>query len=340
MIGRNKLFGLLLLMPFCANAAPLQLPAYHGGWWAEVEPFLVQVRNGFFSHPTFAEFDGLTDDGNRFSLDNDDTWQLGYKVAAGYDFPSCTCRSYGFSLEYTQFKIDEDGDANSPDSQLVSPFADVAFGNFSHVHANLDTNYYTLDLLGHWRFAYCRSMIKLFAGLRFLKLEESLDTDNTFDSTTLDPFDRFLNVHLENDYESIGPRVGIKASYSISQCFAINGQLAGGFQVGNRNKNQRTNFEQSFAGSDEILLTNHVDHHDNEHNAVVPNIGAELGLAYNILLCNCSTISLEAGYRFDEYFNITDPNFTRESCSCHDSDNHGHEDFTFHGPYLKLTFHI
>src|SRR5688572_9441312 len=84
-----------------ADARPYR---HCGGWYVELEGFHLKANDTLLSNVPFAitdvEEDGFEEEISHH-IDPDYAW--GYRIAVGYDNPSCCCDYTGFTVEYTRW---------------------------------------------------------------------------------------------------------------------------------------------------------------------------------------------------------------------------------------------
>lgn len=314
----------------------------------------------------------------------DPEYQWGGRVAVGYDFASCDpCNYYGISLEYTHFDHDQDDSVHFP-VDLTSSFPPtlraVVTGTatlddfFADARAKLDTQFDTVDLLARKTTTYCGgTTLRYFAGVRYLRLEEKLDVDygpTTFieftndvppptplPESTITTVDR---VHFKNEFNGAGPRIGANIFVPVGcSGFGITGQVAGNLLYGESHSNfdevlVETEIDLPTVGTASHEGTEEVHHHEHDTDRFIPGLSGKVGIAYTATFCNCSSFTIEVGYRGDKYFGVSDANALVHSIGIGEElangpyigDNQGlnkdatFHDFEFSGPYLTLTYHM
>lgn len=349
-----------------------------GGWYASLEGFHGHAHDTLLSKLPFALEQGFGENGsgegdetfNFFHINPDKAW--GWRAAVGYDFPSCTCDNYGFSLEYTHFDHGDDGHVNKLNSEVIgddeiNPFifpilssADKEDSFFDVANAHLNTRYDTLDVLGHKNIVACNLQLQVFGGVRYLRIRENYDvhygpTEFFFEGEgETEGFDD--NVNFNNRFNGIGPRVGANMFYNVYCGFGVAGELAGSLLFG-RNESDlneaflERSFDEEFESEGQFI---HNHHHDNDWDYVVPGISGKVALAYKTCFCNNASLQVELGFRGDKYFNVIDNSALVQSlniaqivrqgqffnCDAFLDKNATYHDFSIAGPYLAVTYHL
>lgn len=389
----KKLSYSLLALTLTAGVASTAQASYNGGyarcggWYVSAEPFYERVTDTLFSRLSYSDtsFFDTSVTGNRLghlelsdrynSISQDDKW--GFRVAVGYDFPSCNpCNNYGASLEYTHFNAENSNNTDasfvfnnttgifsgSIITPLISPlFNAISSSNsgidvigFTEANASFRTNYDTVDLLAHKNiFLRNCSTAQFFVGARYLHLKEEYRTNfefpgfvGTFDDVAFSIPSAEDHLRFNNKFDGIGPRIGANAFYNIAGGFGVTGELAGELLFGQVHSDFSENLSVAATTSEfDIFSTPAVsdefrnDQHDT--NIVVPGLSGKVGLAFRTSFCNCTTLSIELGYRGDKYFGVADNAAFTESLNntvntIKDAKFH---DVSFTGPYLSVTVH-
>lgn len=334
----------------------------HGGWYVEGEGFYARANDSFLTNYPFAEFFSgtsvttpgvitFTNSTNVLRFDPEHDW--GYKIAAGYDYASCTCCNYGFSLEYTHFDNDRShlifGGLNGENEPVIQTFNSVFSATFTTVDANYDTRFNSLDLLGHKNFTVCNCVdMQLFAGARYVNLKQSW---NDVFSDDPDLVDEIIGagvaisssrIHFDNKFDGAGPRFGANAFYQVAPGFGLVTELAGNLIFGSSKSRYSEVFHSVINSEPGFDFNNDFTNDQPRHELTVPSLSGKIGLAYRAVFRNCSSFVIEAGYRGEKYFGISDlTSFTSslEENSANDKSAQYH-DFSFSGPYVNLSYHM
>lgn len=308
-----------------------------GGWYLALEPFVAKINDDWINHRFARLFPAVCDNSHYRLNDNDYNW--GGHIALGYDFRSCSpCYYWGASLEYTHLKSDDHN--QTPNDVLVSSeFGGINFGPYTYAKADFNNKYDAVDLLAHYHFnTPCCIQTQLFAGLRYARIDESFNTHYHFEPTpgTL-ASDRDLFVSLDRDFKGFGPEIGLGVFAPIYNCFGVAAEVAGGYLSTKRNHQFTDRFDVLPTSDDFFILNEDGQNHDDD-NKWVGFANAHIGLSYQTTLCNCNTLGIEAGYRYDRYFNALET--WNNYCGCDNHHGKSEHDFEFQGPYLKLSWHM
>lgn len=340
--------------------APSQQVRQHGGWYVEVEPFYAKAKDTLLSTLPFAETSVETFFEDDIELEREDSIlhtfrpgrKWGFRVAAGYDFPSCNCCTYGFSLEYTYLKIDDNQRLTNFVDEDFEPALDDHYGFFdadaTDANVNLEYKYHAVDLLGHKNLSVCGCVdLQLFSGARYVHLKEELNRHLFVNADLFDDVisedntasDFFSNYNAK--FDGLGPRVGVNAFYPVACGVGIVTEVAGDLLFGVSRSDYSERLRDVF-DEGETVFEGRFHEHNKSDAHVVPGLSGKVGLAYRTVFCNCSSVSVELGYRGDKYFGIGyhsalvnpvdfDAGFVKDG-SFHD--------FDISGPYLNLTYRM
>lgn len=335
----------------------------HGGWYVEVEPFWARAKDSLLTTLPFAETNinefEFTPTGTFSSRDNrahtfDSDYEWGYRVAVGYDFPSCTCCTYGFSLEYTYHKAEDDRHigpfVNSDGAPALFSFFSFFGPDTTNADANYDFKYYAIDLLGHRTSTICNCVdLQFFAGARYVRLKEDHHrhlfvpdelVDDAFD-TGSDVSD-FFSDH-KTRFDGVGPRVGFNVFYQFAHGFGLVTEAAGNLVFGCSDSEYSESISEFFSLGDDDVGVFEGTHHNkvDRHANVVPGLSGKVALAYRATFRNCSSLAIEAGYRGDKYFGIADHSTIVFPDAFDEGFNKDgvYHDYDLSGPYISISFH-
>lgn len=307
-----------------------------GGWYIELEPFAAKINDDWTRGRFASAFP--TNDSNYRLHDKDYNW--GGHIALGYDFISCSpCYYWGASIEYTHLDSD-DNKQTSNDGFISGEFGVLDFGPFTSAKADFDSKYDALDFLVHYHIATPACIqTQVFAGIRYARIDESLQVGYRFDpEITAFAGERELSVSVDRDFRGIGPEVGLGIFAPVYCGFGVTAEALGGYMHSRHCDHFGSRFD-TFVNGESLFNDDNCFRHEN--NDWVPFAAAHAGLAYQATLCNCSIIRLEAGYRYDRYFDVLQTWNDHCHCDCQfNPEERRDQDFEFQGPYLKLTWHI
>lgn len=333
-MGRFRLLPRILFAFFAiTTSAHAASRGGHGGWYLQLEPFWLKTQDDWSRHSFIAPVFNNNNADTRLNS----TWAFGGHIALGYDASSCSpCYYWGASAEYMHFNSNEH--ATAPENNLfTSSFSPLDFGLFNAAKAELTTRYDVIDILAHYHnttWGYFTP--DLFGGFRYARIDERIQADYSFEESpaSFGSLSSSLSSCLERRFRGVGPEVGLGVTFPIYRCIGLNGQLSGAYLCGHRRHQDLFNLTTS---TDGINFPYSVDNRNCEHRWI-PAVAARLSLGYQVTYCNCSTLRLEAGYRYDRYF---DPLITNTSpCNACGGSNHSQQDFTFQGPFAMLTWHL
>lgn len=185
-----------------------------------------------------------------------------------------------------------------------------------------------------------------FWGLSFVNLVNDSTYNYRGRDPILGPYNHTMN--LNSYYKGIGPRLGINGNYFINSHFGINTLFSGSLFVG------KEIFSTTFASSTDfdppnisdnstVAKTGLVNHSDT---ALVPEINAQIGLFYTTKVKSNSTITVQAGYFFEDYINAIyqDKPTTLVPAAWESgtvaviTKNNDVRDFSLNGPYLRVIW--
>lgn len=340
-----------------------------GGFYAELEPFYARSSDSFLNTTPFAWSDASTFEigpasilRNKFySFDPD--WNWGVRIGIGYDYPSSECCNYGVALDYTYFDSRDNQRVNGIfDTEIDLPIEPALYPYisnqspdelaFTNVDANLKERYHTLDLLAYRNTLACNCInLQFFTGARYFKLTEEFNENFYVDAQFLDstPFlgDR-ASFRFKNNFDGVGPRVGVNGFYPLACNFGINVQFAANLIYGCSQSQYHASQEDFNLG----LVTERaeVNSVSNSKAHFIPGLSGKVGLSYRLAFnnCSCSSMSVELGYRGDKYFNAAETAAVSRVTSDRPSDGYTpisasdgpYADFDLTGPYLNISFHM
>jgi hypothetical protein len=358
-----------------ADARPYR---HCGGWYVELEGFHARASDTLLSNLPYAVTEDFEDSFlaslRSWHVDPDETW--GYRIAVGYDNPSCTCDYTGFTLEYTRWdheehdsivnaieEIDVEGTpvtSGAIDYVPISSFSSVlglgARMNYTDASARHDIDYETLDFLGHkHKICPCYVDLDCFVGVRLIDLDQRYHAHYFVNAEFLDDFPQDFvpedHIHIKSEFEGIGPRVGVNAFYCIGGGFGVSGELAASLLFGTTDSHYQEIFTlNDTIADDDLQYEYHEDHSDKAQ--IVPGLSGKVALAYRGNVLGCYKVDIELGWRGDKYYDIaqhsalvqaasgTNDLVLPERSSERNFDKHAHyHDFAIEGPYASISFH-
>lgn len=289
--------------PVCAPI-PVTVPCESCGWDFGVQALYLQHRghehDGYFladsSYSTFG-----TSYGNRNfyhdPLDND--WDWGFKLEASYHF------STGNDINVNWYHYDESDD-HDLSNWYFNSFASSEYvaGNYRH-RLNPQWDAVNFEFGQMVNFGE-HKVIRFHGGLQYARLER----DRRWDITSITD-SRFFGLARAEDrneeFNGIGPRVGLDMAYHFGNGFAIYANGASALLVG-ENKFRNNNFLFNFYGN-------------TTRDEVVPELEAKVGAKYGYAT-GSGEFTLDAGWMVVNYFH---PLRTW---------NNIQTDFSLNGPYF------
>lgn len=153
-------------------------------------------------------------------------------------------------------------------------------------------------------------------GLRYVELEHNLSFAAPGNAVS--------------EFNGVGPMLGVDANYQLGRGFGLVGYFDYGLLMGHINSHSFLNLggpNFNFSWPDRGRLVN--------------NFTGRLGIDYNYVCSNSSTIGIEIGYQASEYLNATDTlrGYIFTGGVQHIAGNETNN-FSFSGPYASLTIHL
>lgn len=131
--------------------------------------------------------------------------------------------------------------------------------------------------------------LRLFGGLRYASLEQDFDIFYTNGVNT-------VNISEQNDFDGIGPRVGLEGRWGFGQGFSIFGEAAGSVLVGD--------FDLSYTDIENGGASTRVNIDESFDNRVVPVVEGRVGIAYNAKLASERSFGVSLGYEWQNWYNV------------------------------------
>lgn len=170
-----------------------------------------------------------------------------------------------------------------PDSIIGSSAATSARASYDFEHYVVDLGVgQDLDIGKHFG-------LRIGAGLRYANMAQDLDI------TYIDAGANRANVAHENDFSGWGGRVGLGFDWRVGWGINVFSSVAGSVMVGD--------FDLALTEVDNgTTIVGSVD--DTIHTRVVPVIETQAGIGYTYRLRNGWTIGAQAGYEWQNWFNM------------------------------------
>ena len=205
------------------------------------------------------------------SHDPDFKWNLGFRLGAGYKFGDCNC---GIGAYWTHFNSHNDG--------------------HDHDHRwKLDFD--VIDLLYGCDYDLCNCFVLTpFAGLRYARIEQKLNTHFVSTVKGSDP-DRITSTgHIKEDFWGIGPLFGLEGDWGMGCGFSLYGRVSLAFLYGNFHVRSHQN-EVFHTGTN----INHLRHNTDAYQAVVDT---GFGVRWRTCVCD-NPFTVQLGLEQHRYFN-------------------------------------
>lgn len=179
---------------------------------------------------------------------------------------------------------------------------------------------------------------RLFAGLRYMRLNDDLSTSYTVnvaaddDSTT-----ETLNGALNSSFNGLGPLFGIKADYYLGAGFGVSGAFDTALLVGQVSlSGNQTASTVDVDGAVTARTTR--DYNLDDTNVVAPGFDGKFGLNYKYQFNNGTLLALELGYQVTKYLDVV------EEMDRSATDGNRYDttlgNFGLNGPYLTLNVKV
>lgn len=311
------LVALGLGMPAFADSI-VMVPSQHGGFKVGIDALYLRASNSDLIYATSLAptRDILVDSEKNQIVDMDYQW--GFYVQAGYLF---SCTGNDLTLGYTRLHTDESNSIDMPPdedgnlSTTILPLSTFfgplnnALAAFQDVTGKATFDLDTVDLEAGQRFTTGAFDMRMFAGVRYTKIDHTLQTLASSDINIQGEivYMAFGNQSFDSDFEGVGPRVGVDSRYCFGSGFGLDAQLSTSLLIGNVDAGYNTRAEVNFPGA--FRVGGSVESANVTRSRVVPNIDVKLGVDYTYPIscgCNKSAMVVEAGYQTSSYFNAID----------------------------------
>lgn len=286
-------------------------------------------------------------------FDPDYEWEWGANI--GYDIP-CTANNIDLSYWHLSNKKHAVNDlSDGPISfssifttDVVAPIGDVVGGiTFLISNAYLEYKVDQVDLkMGHMFNDACgQFQIRPSIGLRYNNLKHEL----TFRSPATLEFglpalvDAIFFGHVKSQFNGVGPLVSLDARYGMFAGFGLVGHFDSALIVGEveANSNLGFTFTSPALPISPVTTDNRFESPDLER--VVGSVSGKLGADYTFCFCNKSSLTIEAGYQVNKFYDPFD--LIRGDIPyapvIHQRITHIlTNDLDVRGPYVNVTFRV
>lgn len=157
-----------------------------------------------------------------------------------------------------------------------------------------------------------RLQTRLFAGLRYMRLDDDLSTGYAVladRGTITGPINNtYVNGTVNSSFNGLGPLVGIKADYYLGAGWSLSGGIDGALLVGNLGLNAsshtaiftNTIFTEPF----ELSSATDANYAFDNQNVIAPGFDAKFGLDYKYQFNNGTLLGFELGYQVTKYIDV------------------------------------
>jgi hypothetical protein len=203
--------------------------------------------------------------------------------------------AWDFGATFTQFDTEGSSKAEAPTNGFLFSTQSHPFQNdqadTATAKANLDYSSTNVEI-GH-TFQIGRQLgVRVFGGVQAAAIDRNM-------TTKLDGVD-YTNgkIKLTNEFNGVGPRLGIEGKLLLGSGFSLFGRGAGSLMVGESSARFK---ETDNDGADTVANIGY-----NQGGQLVPVLEAALGLDWEAALGKSAKINLSAGYEVQQLFNVTD----------------------------------
>jgi len=255
--------------PIC-NLVPSDGEIFFSGdflYWNVYQGGLNQCHKVFATETTSA--DKVSSEFRAKQSDLDAQWTPGFRVGAGYRFPSS---KWAIAVYWTQFSFNSHGHS-APQQKL-------------RWHLDFDV----LDILVKYPFSpNCSFTITPFAGVRGAEIDQSLKLGR------IDPCQCTLSgMHNKQDFFGVGPLMGIEAKLNLGAGFDLYGEAVASVLFGNFDVKFK-NFDRFDGGSNFSYLKQNL-------NACQSVVDAAFGISWSDSFCDGLRLTLKLGLEHHCYF--------------------------------------
>jgi hypothetical protein len=360
-VGLTASLGAYAAMPTGAQATEVNVPQDSGGFFVGASALYWQPTvSGNDLDYAVSQSGGNNTNQQINNVDPNYNW--GFNVFAGYNFGN----GNDVMLEYLRLHTNDSSTTNAPAGGNVIPahyfatntskyFQNTAFGGlnqynfdtYQRAYGSAEINLDQGDLtVGQYLNIGCADQLRLFAGLRYAKLERQLtsnysqDPNNAGDTnlgtgvTTTAIVKPFVDVdepgktvvssngalqgYDDSDFKGIGPLIGLNNTYYLGYGIGFVAGLDVGLLIGDVDDSLTlTNYQAGMVAatgdaSGVSMLPNGTQNittttvNTDDARRVVPVVDAKLGFDYTYPFQNYGSLTLEAGWNVSHYWNAVD----------------------------------
>lgn len=282
----------------------------------------------------------------------DPNYDWGFVVGLGYVFPN-TANDVKLDWMYfhNNFSDSEDvlGSAvvGSSTSAVFFPEGSTSLSSAEILNASgkVEYDFDAVDLtFGQYINIGPRLQTRLFAGLRYMRLNDDLDTSYTVitpvGGNVLVEGIETLTGELDSSFNGLGPLFGVKADYYLGMGFGISGTFDTALLVGQLSLtgNQLDVVETVSGSTFDVTSRISRDFNWDSQNVVSPGFDGKFGLNYKYQFNNGTLLALELGYQVTKYIDVVEEmDRGGSSATRYDTDV---TNFGLNGPYLTLNVKV
>lgn len=274
--------------PLQAEATPLiKTPETTPGFKASAEVLYMRPSRGNLDFVIKDPDNDNNPEGNIGEIEPD--YQLGGRFGLGYDLGSGT----EIGVQFTGLKShDSESATASPSGSLwglwLHANASIDDQNVDMAKARYDFEHYAIDLNARQKLDIGRHLgLSLEGGLRYASMNQ--DFDIVYRRSTTE-----VAINSENHFSGWGPRLGVGLDWSVGYGFNVFSSVAGSVLMGD--------FDLSY--HDQDGTTTRVNMKQGIHNRIIPVVEMKLGVGYAQRLKNGWTLGANAGYEWQNWFNM------------------------------------
>lgn len=234
----------------------------------------------------------------------------------------------GTTIDVISFPVDDhslsSGDTLNASAKVEYDFdaVDLTFGQYINIGPRLQT--------------------RLFAGLRYMRLNSDLTTSVTHADViggVLSELE-YNNGSLNSSFNGLGPLFGMRADYYLGMGFGLSGAFDAALLVGNLSFSGNELFVVT-ASDDGVFSVSSRTVNDlnwDSQNTVSPAFDGKFGLNYKYQFNNGTLVALELGYQVTKYIDVVEQmDRGGTSATYFDTDV---TNFGLNGPYLTLNVKV
>jgi hypothetical protein len=286
--------GTFAALPAASNPTEVSIPLFDGGFLIGATSSYLHISGSNGANDFLASLNvGYTSILKNVDLGYD--W--GWGVNVGYTFAQT-----GNDINLNYFHFDSDAI-----SSAIAPPGGIIDTNIVNIKEKADYDLDQVDLTGGQSINVgCRLRLHFSSGLRWSDVKHEFNDD--FLQRNQNP--ALPNGHVvateKNDFDGVGPLVGIDANYYLGMGFGIVGHIDSALLIGNIDTKSNATTVNFVNPNTTITITG--DFKAKSTRRVVPVTDAKLGADYIYLFNNSqnSNLTLEVGYQVSNYFNSVD----------------------------------